>query len=81
MDENHLAIFQTAINCTFMPLIQRQTEPIDDDGTFSCSAFVGVGAVLDHERHPDIFEQFGTAGSTTWLRTTGSWDIVTKPTI
>ena len=50
MDENHLAIFQMAINFIFMPLIQRQIEPIDDDGTFSCSAFVGVGAMLDHER-------------------------------
>ena len=65
MDENHLAIFQTAIKFTFMPLIQRQIEPIDDDGTFSCSAFVGVGAMLDHERNerPDVSEQFGTASN------------------
>ena len=65
MDENHLAIFQTAIKFTFMPLIQRQIEPIDDDGTFPCSAFVGVGAMLDHERNerPDVSEQFGTASN------------------
>ena len=50
MDENYLAIFQTAINFLFMPLIQRQIKPIDDDETFSCSAFVGVGVMLDHER-------------------------------
>jgi len=64
MDRTHLATFQTAIDFTFTPLIQRQIEPIGDNGTFTCPAFVGESAMLDHKRneHRDISEQFGTAG-------------------